>query len=138
MKISNLKKIKFNRYPEKSGELIPFYIDDLKKINFKLVRFFFLFGKKKYIRADHAHKKCKQIIIPIKGKIKVTTYKKGKKKVFLLNRIKKEGLYIPTFTWIKINFYKNDDCLLTLCSYKYDKKEYINSFKIFKEKYFKK
>ena len=136
MKNHILKKIKFNRYPEKSGELVPFYNKNLKKLNFKLARFFFLFGKKQFFRADHAHMKCSQIIIPIKGKIKITTYRNKKKKIFYLNRLKNQALLIPTFTWLRINFFKNDDCLLTLCNYKYDKKEYINSFKIFKTKYF--
>ena len=132
----NLKKIKFNRYAEKSGELVPFYSKDLKKFKFKLVRFFFLFGKKKYIRADHAHKICNQIIIPIRGKIKITTYKNKKKRIFMLSKLKNEALFIPTLTWIRINFFRDDDCLLALCSYKYDKNEYISSFAKFKKKYF--
>tara|TARA_S200000501_G_scaffold206099_1_gene193851 strand:- start:161 stop:571 length:411 start_codon:yes stop_codon:yes gene_type:complete len=136
MKYNGLKVIKFNRYPEKSGELIPFYTQNLKKLKFKLVRFFFLFGKKKFARADHAHIKCNQIIIPVRGKIKITTFRKKKKKIFILSRLKRQALLIPTLTWIKISFFKNDDCLLTLCSYKYDKKEYISSFKIFKKKFF--
>ena len=136
MKNHNLKLLKFNRYPANSGELIPFYVKNFKELKFKIERFFFLFGKKKYIRADHAHKKCKQIIIPIKGKVKITTFKNKKKKVFILSRFKNESLLIPTYTWIKINILKNDDCLLTLCSHKYDKKEYINSFDKFKKKYY--
>ncbi len=136
MKNHNLKLLKFNRYPEKSGELIPFYSKNLKKLNFKLTRFFFLFGKKRFIRADHAHMKCSQIIIPIRGRIKITTYRNKKKKIFNLSRLKNHALLIPTLTWTKINFFKDDDCLLTLCNYKYDKQEYINSFKIFKTKYF--
>ncbi len=132
----NLKKIKFNRYAEKSGELVPFYIKDLKKFKFKLVRFFFLFGKRKHIRADHAHKICNQIIIPIRGKIKITTFKNKKKSIFILSKLKNEALFIPTLTWIRINFFRDDDCLLTLCSYKYDKNEYINSFDEFKKKYY--
>ena len=59
-------------------------------MNFKVKRYFFLFGKKKYIRADHAHLKCSQIIIPINGKIKITTYRKNRKKIYILSRFKKE------------------------------------------------
>ena len=91
--------------------------------------------KKKFIRADHAHLKCDQIIIPIKGKIKIITYRKKKKKIYILSRLKKEALFVPTLTWVRINFLKDDDCLLTLCNYKYDKKEYISSFEKFKKHY---
>lgn len=132
----NLKTFKFNRYPENSGELVPFYTQNFEKMNFKVKRFFFLFGKKKYIRADHAHLKCSQIIIPINGKIKITTYRKNRKKIYILSRFKKEALFIPNLTWIRINFLRDNDCLLTLCNYKYDKKEYINSFDKFKNNYF--
>ena len=132
----NIKIIKFDRYLEKSCELVPFYTDKFHKLKFKLIRFFFLFGKKKYFRADHAHLKCNQIIIPIKGKVKITVYRNKQKKIFHLSRYKKEAILIPTLSWIKIEFFKNDDCLLTLCDYRYDKKEYINSFDEFKRKYF--
>ena len=74
-----MKKIKpqiinYKSFAEKSGTLSPFYIGSHVPKNFKLKRFFFLYGKKKYLRADHAHKKCSQILIPIIGKVKVTTY----------------------------------------------------------------
>ena len=46
---------------------------------------------------------------------------------------KKEALYIPTYNWIKINFKSDEDSLLTLCNYKYDKKEYILEFNNFKK-----
>lgn len=130
-----LKILKFDRYLEKSGELVPFYTKNFKSLNFRIKRFFFLFGKKKYIRADHAHLKCNQLIIPIKGKIKITTYRKKKKKTIILSRLKKEALFIPTLTWVRINFSKDDDCLLTLCDYNYDKKEYISSFDKFRKYY---
>ena len=132
----NIKIIKFKRYVEKSGELVPFYTNEFLKLKFKIIRFFFLFGNKKHPRADHAHLKCNQIIIPIKGKVKITVYRKKQKKIFYLSRYKKEAILIPTLSWIKINFFKKDDCLLTLCDYRYDKKEYINSFNEFKKKYF--
>ena len=35
-------------------------------------RFFFLYGRKQYSRAKHAHKKCNQILIPINGSAKVS------------------------------------------------------------------
>ena len=77
--------IKFKSFKEKSGTLIPFYMGKHLPKNFILKRFFFLYGKKKFLRADHAHKKCTQILIPIIGKIKITTYFNKKKKIFKLD-----------------------------------------------------
>ena len=95
-----------------------------------------MYGKKDYLRADHAHKKCYQIIIPINGQIKITTFFNKEKKIFLLNSKNNKLLFVPTYTWLRIKFYKNNDSLLTLCNFKYDKKEYINNFNEFNKKYF--
>ena len=46
-----------------------------------------------------------------------------------------KGLYVPKKNWIKINFYKDLDCVLVLCNYKYDKKEYISSYSDFIKRY---
>ena len=77
------KLINFKRFSETSGELIPFYIKKSFPKKFRLKRFFFLYGKKKYYRADHAHKKCTQIIIALSGQIKIYTFFNKKKKFFI-------------------------------------------------------
>ena len=136
MKKLNPNYINYESFKENSGSLIPFYINKSFPKSFKLKRFFFLYGKKKFIRADHAHKKCDQILLPIKGRIEVTTYNKGLRKKFILNEKRSKGIIIPVRTWLKIKFYKDNDCLLTLCNYKYDKKEYILSFNDFLKNYY--
>lgn len=130
------KLISFKSFSDKTGKLTPFYVSQHLPKGYKLRRFFFLFGKKNYLRADHAHKKCTQFIVPIVGKVKITTFNNKKKKIFILDHKKELGLIVPTYTWLNIKFYKNNDCLLTTCDYKYDKKEYISNFKVFKQNYF--
>ena len=68
IKINKPKIFRYSIYPEYNGSLIPFYTKKHFPKYFKLKRFFILYGKKKYFRADHAHKKCSQIIIPLRGK----------------------------------------------------------------------
>lgn len=133
IKIKKIQIIKFSSYPEKNGTLIPFYSNKSFPKNFKIERFFILYGKKKLSRADHAHSKCSQIIIPLKGKIKIKVISKSINKTFNLKKSSKKALYIPPYNWIKIFFKNDDDSLLTLCNYKYDKKEYISDFKDFKK-----
>lgn len=126
-----LRTKNFNIFSDKTGSLIPFYIDRSLD-NFRLKRFFFLHGQKNYMRADHAHKKCNQILIPMKGTSKITIINRNKKKYnFTISTKNKKYLFVPKYHWIKINFNKNNDSLLTLCDYKYDKKEYINNIKEF-------
>ena len=125
--------IKLLSYPEYNGTLIPFYISSSFPKGFKLRRMFLLYGKSKHSRADHAHKKCSQIIVPLNGSIKVEIRNKFYKKIVNLNIKTKKLLVIPPYNWIKIFFKKNNDSLLTLCNYKYDKKEYISDFEAFKK-----
>ena len=89
--------------------------------------------EKVIFRADHAHKKCSQIIIPLKGQIKIKIKSKNFLKSFSLNVKKRKALFIPPYNWITIYFKENQDSLLTLCDYKYDKKEYISLYKDFKK-----
>jgi len=126
-----LKIEKFKEFGDVTGSLIPFYLDKHLK-NFKIKRFFFLHGNDKHSRADHAHKKCNQIIIPIKGlaKIEIIT-RKRKKIIFSLSRKNGKYLFVPKFHWIKIKFNEKKASLLTLCDFKYDKKEYIQDFNKF-------
>ena len=74
-KIFNIKK-----YINKSGRLLPISFN--KKFPIKVKRIFFIYGKKKYKRGDHAHKKCAQVFYPIFGKAEITVqFKKAKKKL---------------------------------------------------------
>lgn len=124
-----LKKSK--TFSDKTGSLIPFYKNTSFK-NFDIKRFFFVYGNKKHFRADHAHKKCRQILIPINGKIEVyvTTLKKQKKK-FVLNFKKNNFLFVPNLHWIKLKFKSKNGIVLILCDFKYDKKEYIQNISDF-------
>tara|TARA_Y100001958_G_C20897038_1_gene320792 strand:- start:154 stop:570 length:417 start_codon:yes stop_codon:yes gene_type:complete len=125
--------INFSIYPQYNGTLIPFYTNVHFPKSFILKRFFILYGKSKHFRADHAHKKCSQIIIPLRGRISITIKGKNYLRNFELSKKKKKGITIPPYNWIKINFQNNEDSLLTLCNYKYDKKEYISNFTNFQK-----
>lgn len=118
-------KKSFKIYSDKTGSLIPFY-DSYHFKKFKIKRFFFVYGKKKYFRADHAHKICNQILIPIKGKINVEiTNLQKKTKKFSLSLKNKQILFIPKKNWVKLSFQQTDSIVLILCDYKYIKSEYI-------------
>ena len=118
-------------FSDKSGSLVPFYKKE-SLVNFNINRFFYIYGNQKYSRADHAHKKCNQILIPISGKIEVeVTNKKKIQKKFLLTRNNNKYVIIPKEHWIKLKFKERNSVLLTICDFKYLKEEYIQSKKEF-------
>ena len=122
---------KSKTFSDQTGSLVPFYKNTALK-KFKIVRFFFIYGNKKYHRANHAHKKCNQILIPIYGKIQVDIVnEKGINKKFILCHKKNNYLNLPKKNWVRLKFLIKNSILLTLCDYRYDKKEYIQSKKEF-------
>ncbi len=133
LKIIKPKLINFETFPEFNGTLVPFYTNSFFPKKFRLKRLFTLYGKKKHFRADHAHKKCTQIIIPLRGLASVKIKSRGFNKIFKLSVNKKKALFIPPYNWVTIFFKNDNDSILTLCDYKYDKKEYISEYQNFKK-----
>jgi dTDP-4-dehydrorhamnose 3,5-epimerase-like enzyme len=123
-KIYNLKK-----FAKRSGKLLPITFNN--KFPIKVKRMFFIYGKKKYKRGDHAHKKCSQVFIPIKGKIKINIkYRKTKKSV-LLSANRSRSLFVPPKIWSSVEFLNNNALVLVLTDYEYDFKDYIETYKEF-------
>jgi len=138
-KIYHPRLIKYKKYLDKKGYLVPFEIKNQKiKINdffsFSIKRIFFSLGKKNYFRGDHAHQKCSQLLICLNGSISVETIYHFKKKIFNISRKKNFALLIPPMVWNRLYFKNNDSLLTVLCDYKYDNKnEYINNYNEFKK-----
>ena len=123
-KIYNLKK-----FIKRSGKLLPITFNN--KFPIKVKRMFFIYGKKKYKRGDHAHKKCSQVFIPIKGKIKINIkYRKTEKSV-LLSANRSRSLFVPPKIWSSVEFLNNNSLVLVLTDYEYDFKDYIETYKEF-------
>jgi len=101
-----------------------------KKIKFK--RIFFLIGKKKTIRGDHAHKKCIQAFFSLKGSFYLECINvNGKKKIIKIKTRKKITIIKP-LTWVKVFLNKGDICGV-LCDRYFEKKDYIRDYKRFNE-----
>jgi len=123
-KIFNLKK-----FTKRSGKLLPITFNN--KFPIKVKRMFFIYGRKKYKRGDHAHKKCSQVFIPIKGKIKINMkYRKTEKSV-LLSANRSKSLFVPPKIWSSVEFLNSNSLVLVLTDYEYDFKDYIETYKEF-------
>ena len=123
------KIINFKKFIKTSGKLLPITFNNKFPINVK--RIFVIYGKKKHIRGDHAHKKCSQVFFPIMGKIKINMkYKQTEKSVFLSHNLSK-ALLVPPRIWSRVEFLKNNSVALVLTDYEYDFKDYIETYKEF-------
>ena len=137
-KLYTPRLIKYKKYLDKRGHLVPFEIKKNKiKINnlfsFPIKRIFFSLGKKNYFRGDHAHKKCSQLLICLNGSVNIETIDYSKKNIFNISRNNNLALLIPPMVWNRLYFKSNNSLLTVLCDYKYDNKnEYINDYNEFK------
>ena len=123
------KIFNFKKFTKTSGKLLPITFDN--KFPIKVKRIFVIYGKKKYKRGDHAHKKCSQIFIPIMGKIKINIkYKKTEKSINLSHNGSK-ALLVPPRIWSSVEFLNNKSVVLVLTDYEYDFKDYIETYKEF-------
>ena len=123
------KVFNFKKFTKQSGKLLPITFNN--KFPIKVKRIFFIYGKKNYIRGDHAHKKCAQVFFPIIGKIKISMkYKKTEKSINLSHKDSK-ALLVPPVIWSRIEFLKNNSAVLVLTDYEYDFKDYIETYKEF-------
>ena len=123
------KVFNFKKFTKRSGKLLPITFNN--KFPIKIKRIFILYGKKNYIRGDHAHKKCSQVFFPIMGKIKINMkYKKTEKSINLSHNGSK-ALLVPPRIWSSVEFLNNKSVVLVLTDYEYDFKDYIETYKEF-------
>jgi len=119
------KIIKLKSYKKKGGLL--FALDFQKTFPFKIKRIFYIYGKKNLVRGDHAHKKCKQIFIPISGKIELRIKNHKSKKKIILHR-KNIAVMIPNLTWCSLKFQNNNSVVMVVCDRKYEYNDYIEKY----------
>ena len=123
------KIINFRKFTKASGKLLPITFNN--KFPIKVKRIFFIYGRKKYKRGDHAHKKCSQVFIPIKGKIKINMKYRKTEKNILLSANRSRSLFVPPKIWSSVEFLNSNSLVLVLTDYEYDFKDYIETYKEF-------
>lgn len=126
-----MSKYQFKSYTKKSGVLTPFSLKN--DIPFKTKRIFLIYGNKNFTRGNHAHKKCSQFLVPILGKVRVSTEYKKIKKNLIINYKNKKGFLLKPNTWCKVKFLTNNSILMVFCDMEYSYKDYIENYNIFKK-----
>ena len=118
-----MKKTKLKIFSDNTGSLIPISLK--KDIPFKTKRIFIIHGKKNRIRADHAHYRCSQFLIPLYGTIIVDYISKRGKFKKTLSLKKNNTLLLEPMTWCKIKFLTDNSKLMVFCDMEYDPSDYI-------------
>lgn len=78
-------------------------------------------------RGGHAHRRCEQYLIAVRGKVAVMVDDGSSRIEFQLER-PDQGLYVPAGTWGEQRYLSDDACLLVLASDPYDAEDYLADY----------
>ena len=107
-----------------AGEVARFLPFDVK-------RFFVVHGvSSRQIRGQHAHRKCHQFLVCVRGSCRVIADDGKHRQEFLLDTPAR-GVYLPPKTWGVQYDYSADASLLVLASHAYDPGDYIRDYEAF-------
>ncbi len=117
---NKIQKIVSNRKKTNSTKL--FILDKVNKL-IDIKRIFFINSENKDIRGNHAHKRCTQVFLSIKGNIKLEIYNGKNTKFFKLKPLV-DILKVEPNNWVKVHF-KKKETLMVLCDKYYSYNDYI-------------
>jgi carbonic anhydrase/acetyltransferase-like protein (isoleucine patch superfamily) len=116
----------FPIFSDLRGDLI--FAEIEKDIPFSVKRFFLVFNvPSSELRGEHAHKRCHQLLICVKGSVSVVTDNGKQRKEYVLDSPTK-GLHLPAMTWGVQYNYSEDATLLVIASERYDADDYIRDY----------
>jgi dTDP-4-dehydrorhamnose 3,5-epimerase-like enzyme len=121
--------ITFPEYGDDRGTLI--VLEQNKKIPFDIKRIYYMFDTQEGIRRGfHAHKKTRQLAIPVKGQCKILL-DDGFEKAEVCLKDPGRGVMIEPMIWHEMYDYSEDCVLLVLADDFYDESDYIRDYNAF-------
>jgi len=111
------------------GKLVAGEIDAF--LPFKVKRFFMVHGVPgREVRGQHAHRKCHQFLVCVRGSCRVIADDGSSRQEFLLDQ-PATGVYLPPKTWGVQYDYSPDAALLVFASHAYDARDYVRDYEAF-------
>jgi UDP-2-acetamido-3-amino-2,3-dideoxy-glucuronate N-acetyltransferase len=102
-----------------------------KFLPFEVKRFFVVHGvSSRQIRGQHAHRKCHQFLVCVRGACRVIADDGRNRQEFLLDTPAR-GVYLPPKTWGVQYDYSADAALLVFASHGYDPDDYVRDYEAF-------
>lgn len=102
-----------------------------RSVPFQPKRYFLVFDvPSREIRGEHAHRRCEQFLICVRGSCKAVVYDGEQRAEYLLDR-PNLGIYLPPMVWGTQYDYSSDAVLLVFASDYYDADDYIRDYSEF-------
>ena len=131
MALSDVKIIDIPKICDPRGNLS--FVEYGRTLPFTLARVYWLYdvpgGEKRF---GHAFKEQHEVIISLSGSFDVVLNDGKEQKRYHLAR-SYMGLYVPNMTWRELDNFSTNSVAMVLSSTKYDPKDYIEDFDLFKK-----
>lgn len=99
-----------------------------QQIPFAPLRYFMVFGvPNKEVRGEHAHRKCHQFLICVRGSCAVMA-DDGEHRVEVLLDSPNRGIHLPPMVWGVQYKYSSDALLLVFASHHYEAADYVRDY----------
>ena len=82
------------------------------------------------MRGQHAHRKCHQFLVCVRGSCRVIADDGSRRQEFLLDQ-PAVGVYLPPKTWGVQYDYSPDAALLVFASHAYNASDYVRDYEAF-------
>lgn len=127
----NVNKIQFKDNTDRYGHLTP--IEGGRDIPFAIRRVYYISGVEEGVRRGfHSHRKLKQILICVHGKVKILVKTPEEEEVITLDSAS-QGLYIAEMVWREMYDFEDGAVLLVLASDHYSEDDYIRDYKQYEQ-----
>ncbi|WP_024561400.1 sugar 3,4-ketoisomerase [Franconibacter pulveris 601] len=124
--------INFPKHGDERGALV--VLEEQKSVPFDVKRIYYMFDTKKDVRRGfHAHKKLRQLAIPVQGHCKFLL-DDGKESIEILVDNPTQGLMIEPMIWHEMFDYSENCVLMVLADDYYDESDYIRNYEEFKQR----
>ncbi|ELY4120040.1 WxcM-like domain-containing protein [Cronobacter sakazakii] len=124
--------INFPKHGDERGALV--VLEEQKSVPFNVKRIYYMFDTKKDVRRGfHAHKKLRQLAIPVQGHCKFSL-DDGNESIEILVDNPTQGLMIEPMIWHEMFDYSENCVLMVLADDYYDESDYIRNYEEFKQR----
>jgi acetyltransferase-like isoleucine patch superfamily enzyme/dTDP-4-dehydrorhamnose 3,5-epimerase-like enzyme len=127
--LAGVIECRFKKARDLRGELM---VTDLAKdIPFAVKRMFFITKvPSQYVRGEHAHKECHQVLVCLQGSVHVAADNGSARQEWVLND-PGNGLHLMPMVWAAQYKYSEDAVLAVFASHDYDPADYIRDYEEF-------
>jgi len=126
--MSPVETISLSIHREENGSVAVF---EEGTVPFPIRRTFVVTADVGQVRGDHAHRVCSQLLVVLRGKVRVSIDDGNTSQEFLLSE-SAQGLLIPPMIWSTQTYLSEGSILLVVCDQLYDEADYIRDYSDFK------